>query len=240
MQEVTGAYFERKVRVESYQIGMSGHIRLSALLRMEQETGDEHMDALGLGYEKLVGDGVAILLVANRVQIARLPVRNELLTVSTRPRGTAGVQMFRDFAFSSGGEALARIRQVTVCVDPATHRPLRPEALYRYGIFRHEAMPREGRVDRLRPPEGLPVLGERPVRYSDLDTNNHLTNTIYGDIVEDFLPEDFRDYRFAQINYVAESKLGDVLRMRGGEEGGRFVLRGENRAGLGFSAAVGA
>ena len=236
--QITGDYFERPVRVESYQIGASGHIRLSALLRMEQETGDEHMDALGLSYEKLIEDGVAILLTANRVQVKRLPVRNEELIVSTRTRGTFGVQMFRDFLFQSAGEVLVQIRQVTVCVDPATHKLLRPEALYQYGIFKRETLPREDRVPRMHPPENLPFLGDRPVRYSDLDMNRHLTNTIYGDIVEDFLPDAFRDYHFAQINYVAESKLGDSLHVSGGEKAGQFLLVGRNQKGIGFTALV--
>ena len=239
MENITGAFFQRKVRVESYQIGAAGHVRLSALLRMEQETGDEHMDALGLSYERLYQEGLAILLTANRVQIHRFPARNEELTVTTTPHGTAGVQMYRNFSFESGGETLATIRQVTVCADPKTHKPLRPDALYRYGAFEPMTTPREDRVPRLRPPEDLPFLGERPIRYSDLDMNQHLTNTIYGDIVEDFLPESFRAYRFAEIHYLSESFLGETLQIHGKVlDGERFLLTGQNQRGTGFSAVI--
>lgn len=230
--------FTRETRVECHQIGAAGRVRLSALLRMEQETGEEHMDALGLPYERLLREGVALLLTSNSVRVRRMPQRNEQLHICTRPRGVEGVRFYRDFSFRNGEEELLFIRQASVCVDAHTHKPLRPDALYRYHVFREEKLPAADRVKRIRCSEALRPLGERPIRYSDLDYNQHLTNTIYGDIVEDFLPADWRDFSTVQIDYVGESQLGDSLHIFGGEQDGSYVLLGKNQSGVGFAARV--
>ena len=235
-QQVQTDYFERQAQVESYEIGANGRVRLSALLRMEQETGDEHMDALGLGYERMQQDGIAVLITENSVTVQQMPVRGEKLRLTTRVLGSAGVHLYRDFVYYRGAEPLVHIRQVSVCVDWRSHRPLRPDALYQYGVFHREAVPREERVARVRFREPPPLLGERPVRYSDLDQNRHLNNTVYGDIVEDFLPEEFRNWQRVHISYIAEAKLGDVLLLCGERSAHSFGLTGLVDGAASFSA----
>ena len=48
---------------------------------------------------------------------------------------------------------------------------------------------------------------------SDLDENLHLNNTVYGDIMLDFLPENLAEYSVStvQINFRGEARLGDEL-----------------------------
>ena len=237
---VSAERFERNVRVECHEIGAAGRIRLSSILRMEQETSEEHMTALGLSYEKMLGDGIAMLITENQVQVFRFPVSKEQLHIVTRPAGAVGVHFYREFLFYSGTEQLMQVRQVSVCVDCSTHRPLRPDALYQYHVFQKKPVPPEQRVKKIRVKPNLAVLGERPIRYSDLDMNRHLTNTIYGDIVEDFLPESFRDWKRVQINYQTESLLGDVLQISGEEtvQEKEFVLAGQSGGTIRFSTAI--
>lgn len=231
------AKFERKARVASYQIGAAGNIRLSALLRMEQETGEEHMDGIGMGYEWLMKEQKAFLITTNQVMIHRLPQRNEQLTIITRPLGTSGVQFYREFSFQSEGKEIVRILQVSVVVDFREHKPLRPEKIYEYRIFCPLQAEKKERPPRLRFEE-MPKLGERPIRYSDLDRNGHLTNTIYGDIIEDFLPETFRNYHNVQINYQKESKLKDTLELFGEVHNGGFAIQGIHHGEIGFTALI--
>ncbi|MCH3973136.1 MAG: thioesterase [Oscillospiraceae bacterium] len=243
MQKTVGASqsagFERTVRVESHQIGASGKMRLSALLRMEQETGEEHMDQVGLGYEKMLQDGIVLLITENSVRLQRMPVRNEQLRIVTNALGAVGVHLYREFLFYSGEEKVADIMQASVCVDSKTHRPLRPQkAIFKYNVFPDNIVPQEKQVPKIRVNEDLPLLGERPVRYSDLDMNHHLTNTIYGDIVEDFLPEEYRAWQQVHISYMAEAVLGDMLQIQGERRKNGFLLSGRKQGIRSFSALV--
>ena len=236
---VTVEEYSRTVQIASYEVGANEKIKLSVLLRMAQETSEQHLGELGIGYERLKADGIVFLMTNYRLLIKRLPVHNDVLTIKTHPRGTVGVQFYRDFVVYADGEEIARIMQTSVSANPDTHKILRPKVFLAYNIFQDAKVPPEDRVDRLTVPEGLPLLGERPIYYSDLDFNHHLNNAVYGDVLMDFLPAEMRrqPLRKIQISYISESNLGETLKIYGGPtEGGGFFLYGDHERGLSFSA----
>ena len=50
---VTVEEYSRTVQVASYEVGANEKIKLSVLLRMAQETSEQHLGELGIGYERL-------------------------------------------------------------------------------------------------------------------------------------------------------------------------------------------
>ena len=58
-------------------------------------------------------------------------------------------------------------------------------------------------------------LGQRTVRWSDLDGNGHLYSANYGDIIWDYLPCDLQERtpREFYINYNHEATFGETLRL---------------------------
>ena len=106
---VTVEEYSRTVQVASYEVGANEKIKLSVLLRMAQETSEQHLGELGIGYERLKADGIVFLMTNYRLLIKRLPVHNDVLTIKTHPRGTVGVQFYRDFVVYADGEEIARI-----------------------------------------------------------------------------------------------------------------------------------
>ena len=115
---VTIEEYSRTVQVASYEVGANAKIKLSVLLRMAQETSEQHLGALGIGYERLKADGIVFLFTNYSVSIKRMPVHNDVLTIKTHPCGTAGVQFYRDFVFYADGEEIVRIMQTSVSADP--------------------------------------------------------------------------------------------------------------------------
>ncbi len=98
--------------------------------------------------------------------------------------------------YAENGTLLINVMQTTVLADAETHKVQRPQALKQFGFYpenvieaggAHGALFRSGRACQL--------LGERRVFHSDLDANGHMNNTVYGDIVWDFLPPDVRGRR---------------------------------------------
>ncbi|NLG93478.1 MAG: hypothetical protein GX485_08025 [Clostridiales bacterium] len=169
-----------------------------------------------------------------------MPVRNEEITIKTHPRGVCGAQFYRDFKIYSGDEQIIDVLQTSVVADPISHKVLRPKKFLEYGVFSGEKVAPEDRVRKTEIPEDLPFMGERPIRYSDLDYNCHLNNTIYGDIVTDFLPGEVDGFRYAeaQINYINESALGDVLKIYAARKDGFVMMKGVNARGCGFTATA--
>jgi medium-chain acyl-[acyl-carrier-protein] hydrolase len=232
--------YSREMVVASYDIDAQSVLKLSVLLRMCQETCGEQMDLLGLSYEKMCADGIVFLIITNRVKIKRMPGRGEVLTVQTHPRGSIGAQFYRDFKVFSNGELLVEVMQTSISADASSHKVLRPKQFLQYGIFTDEKMPKDDRIERVEIPENLPLVGERPIRYSDLDYNHHLNNTVYADILMDFLPggASGRTCAEAQIDYVHEGMLGDVLKIYAEEENNRILMQGVHTRGCGFTASA--
>ena len=227
------------MRVKTYDVGPNSKLKLSALLRVCQEVSERHLESVNMGYTAMKEKGLVFLIISNAARICRLPFLGEELQIRTHPRGTMGVQFYRDYEFWSGEELLIRVMQTSVSVDPVEHKLLRPKVFLSQGVFFDEKVPREEKIDKIAPQE-LPQLGVREIRYSDVDYNHHLNNTIYGDIAMDFLPEALREKQFAyeQIDYVSEALLGETLRICGGEFDGGYLVQGYHERGLSFSALM--
>lgn len=232
--------YARTVRVASYEVGAQCILKLSVLLRMCQETSEQNLTLLGLSYEKMCADGIVFLLITNQAKIRRMPVHNETVTIKTHPRGVSGAQFYRDFKIYSGEEPIIDVMQTSIIADANTHKILRPKQFLNYGVFSGEKVPDEDKIGKIVVPEDLPFVGDRPVRYSDLDYNMHLNNTVYGDILTDFLPGGVigRQFSQVQINYLTESALGDTLKIHAGERDGRVFMQGINARGCGFTASA--
>ena len=227
------------MRVKTYDVGPNSKLKLSALLRVCQEVSERHLESVNMGYTAMKEKGLVFLIISNAARICRLPFLGEELQIRTHPRGTMGVQFYRDYEFWSGEELLIRVMQTSVSVDPVEHKILRPKVFLSQGVFFDEKVPREEKIDKLAPQE-LPQLGVREIRYSDVDYNHHLNNTIYGDITMDYLPESLREKQFSyeQIDYVSEALLGEELVIRGGETAEGFLVQGYHERGLSFSALL--
>ena len=227
------------MRVKTYDVGPNSKLKLSALLRVCQEVSERHLESVNMGYTAMKEKGLVFLIISNAARICRLPFLGEELQIRTHPRGTMGVQFYRDYEFWSGEELLIRVMQTSVSVDPVEHKILRPKVFLSQGVFFDEKVPREEKIDKITPQE-LPQLGVREIRYSDVDYNHHLNNTIYGDIAMDFLPEALREKQFAyeQIDYVSEALLGETLRICGREFDGGYLVQGYHERGLSFSALM--
>ena len=229
--------WQEEFTVTSFDAGPDRTLRIARLLQWLQETAERHLKAFDIGYEALRDGGLVFLIARSWLKIHRMPRLSETLTVVTRPCGTQKAQFFRGYEVYVGEELCAEAVQTSVSADPESHRILHPREFARFGFD-----PACGGEPAMIPPKlktgDLPVIGERVIRYSDLDYNDHLNNAIYADFITDFIPGGMHGRRIAelQINYVNESLLDDAVILHGEESAGRFVLYGENPRGRGFDA----
>lgn len=233
--------YSRSLTVPSYDVGPGDTLKPGSALRLAQETSEQHLGRLGVGYEELrAKTGLVFFIVSSTAWISRFPARGERIRISTRPRGQRRAEYYRDFRFfGAGDELLLRVMQVTVLADARTHRVTRVRNMEEFGAKAVMPVDPSELVERLSIPEGLPPLGERRVFHSDLDANGHMNNAVYGDVVWDFLsPAARRAAKGIRIDYRGETAEGDALRVFGGARDGAFYLRGENANGLSFCGSV--
>ena len=90
------------------------------------------------------------------------------------------------------------------------------------------------KLNKLKIPEDMQLWGVRQICFSDLDFNGHMSNSIYGNIIEDYLPYNYindsnlirKELYKLQINYVKESKLKDSMSVYGKELEQGFIMTG--------------
>lgn len=230
--------YENHWRVATFEVDAQSEMKLSTMLRICQETSEKHLAALGVGYEKLKADGMVFLIAKSESLIKRMPAHTEELRIVTKPQGVKGAEFYRDYEFFVGEESIAYVMQTSVAANTQTHRILHPRKFAAYGLDASVNGLTEHLLSRIKTGE-LPFLGERVIRYSDLDYNGHLNNAIYGDIFYDFVPGGMMGKKITrvQINFVNESLLGETIRIFGEEQDGQVLLYGENSRGRAFEAS---
>ncbi len=235
------AEYGRTLSVPVYDVGPDDKLKLGSVLRLSQETSEQHIHRMGAGYEEMRRKtGMVFFIISTRIRIRRLPVHAETITIRTHPRGRGGAQFYRDFLFYDKNEnMIISVLQTTVVADSATHKVLRPQTIRQFGIYPEEIVPPEKRMGRLEIPRELLFRGERKVFYSDLDANGHMNNSVYGDVISDFLPQKIIEgMKEVQIHYIAEAEKGDIVKIFGGETGACYFLRGDTPRGISFTAEV--
>lgn len=226
--------YTQQVKLTTYDMDASNTLRPSAMLRYCQEACELHLACYGLTHEKMQGDGIIFVFTRAGGVVHRWPRQHDPITIVTRARGVVGVQFYRSFDFYCGDEHLAEVLQASVVVSTQEHKLLRPKVFLDYGVGAGENSGQK--LDRMNLPKEIPIVGEREVRYSDLDYNGHVNNSVYSDIFCDYVPGGMhgRALREFQIHYVMESREGEVLQIQREERDGQILMRGVNPRGVSF------
>lgn len=206
--------YTKTMAVELFEVDRWDRMKLSWLMRRQQQGGEEQLQQMGIGYETLIGQGMVFLLSKVVLEVKRLPKTGDLVQIHTCPLPCKGAQFFRETSMTTPqGEELVHFHTAWMLVNPQDHKILRPTAFpytltfgqpdYDPAIFKFKAAQGE-------------EAGVRPVYYSDLDINHHVNNAVYGDMCLDFLPpqalEGHEVAAFA-IHYISEARPGDKLQI---------------------------
>lgn len=189
------------------------NLKLSALLRFMQNAATAHYESLGVGRMKLISEGFVFLLSKIALKVKEMPKADETVTLTTWEYGLKGAYFIRNFAFSTENcENAVTAQTLWVVANPETHSIVRPSD------FPHPVNANPIEVDvvagKVSERECEAVRSEkRVVRYSDIDCNGHMNNTVYADISTDILFNHTGavNVREFSINYNRECRAGDTL-----------------------------
>jgi len=212
--------YEDTTRITYYDLDYHGKIKLSALLRMVHVAADVNAKTLGVGYNVLAPLGITFVLQRFGVFITRMPVYDEDITIRTWPSDVSkGTFLRRGDMHDKNGEKIMEWASLWLLFDINARRVLRPSALpvplTGLGELGVTIMP-----EKLQLNEDFGAEYNRyrhKASYRDADTNMHINNSIYGDLVgnaifpesEIVLPRP--NWTQVQINYLAEVRLGEEV-----------------------------
>ena len=201
--------------VSDLQCDRFGRLKSSAILWFVQEMAGRHCLHLALDWDTLASKGMFWAIIRHRVQITRLPVKNETIRIETWPMPTTRVAYPRNVvAFDAAGKELFRTTSLWVLMDIESRTMILPgkSGVQVDGVLRGGELPVPGSLS----PMTLSGAQERTVSFTDLDINGHMNNCRYLDWAADLLGSDFHRshaIRDITLGYLSEAREGDRLQL---------------------------
>ena len=220
---------EKKITVASFDVFPNSTMKPSALQQYMQQLAREDCDAMGYTYMMMREVNMVFVLTKLGLKMNKPVFAYDELTVKTYQNRVSGITWEREFEFYRDGEEVIHATTQWVVVKYDTRQIVRPRD------FPGDIVSAELECNTISLPRAfdtaeLDFVGDRVVRLSDLDENDHLNNCVYSAISLDALPFD-RKANFVSELYIIfrqEARLGDVLRLSAAEKETGFVVSAYN------------
>ncbi|MCE5249770.1 hypothetical protein LLG96_06070 [bacterium] len=212
--------------VRTYEIDAAGRLSVVSLCNYLQDAAGNHAHELGLSIHDLNTRNYTWVLSRLVVNMKQYPVWKDRLTVRTWPSGIHRLFALRDFSITdSGGSVIGVASSGWLVIDTLTRRPVRIEPFIenlivipdRAVVHSFEKLPQPARIDNER---------QFNVRYGDLDINGHVNNVSYIGWTIESVPRTVLESSVLselEIDYLAETYLGDRVIARSGSQDGDRV-----------------
>lgn len=178
--------------VKIYECDRKRQLRLHCLFNLLQDAADTHADALGVGYGYCLSRAIGWVGANYHLKINRLPLWREEFVLTTWASGKTAVSGIRDFKAETGnGELLFFASSRWALIDRKTLRPAAvAKNLPDYAL--HDERMIDTAFPTIPPPEKHDFSALFPVRYDDIDVNDHVNNAVYPLWAAESVPRDFR------------------------------------------------
>jgi acyl-ACP thioesterase len=231
--------YAKKQKITYYDLDLLGRVKLSALLRMVHIAADANATELGIGFEKMSALNMSFILQRFGLTTARMPAYGETVTIRTWADSVArGTFIRKGDMFDENAKKIMEWASLWILFDIAERKILKPSALpvelpkcLDHGV--------QTTPEKIIMPENFSQkISEHThiVRYADVDTNKHMNNSIYGDLIFNAL--DSQNWRDIQINYLAETLKGEEIEVVAYHSNDNFLVKGETPARIAFAAGV--
>ena len=221
-------YITAPHKVSIHEIDINGNLYPSVLLTLMQEAAHGQFDEAGnniktMRTEKNLGLWVTRIAISVYDKIWEDDV---VCARSSPTNDSRGLMFNRCYQLVRGDEVVAEAISVWTLLDTKEMKPIR----FSDTDF---GMPFEDPIEISAParfpfPRDMEIVeaGRHKVRYSDIDYNQHLTNTRYPNLICDMLPslEGKRVSEFS-ISFVNQAETGEDLTFLVGEADGAYFVR---------------
>ncbi len=229
-------YLDHTFEVSSCDMDVWGFLRPTAILNLCQESAYMHSTTMGFGFEHLKANDLAWVLSRVRVEIERLPVWHEKITVRTWHKRESGLFGVRDYIFFDGEQKpIIKVTSSWLIINRSTRRVMRidrvfggADGVYSVSSYAQDAL--ESEAEKIDFAEVGMGLGDHSVRYSDLDVNEHVNNAKYLEWACDYSPRQMeRGVQLSgfSLNFNHEAKYPETICLSRGASDNPLTIKGE-------------
>ena len=231
--------------VPSYLCDRNDRLHPWAAVRLCQEVTEYHSNTLGVGFDKLVADNRAWVIVRSYYEFLSRPAAFEKVTLNTWPRGNDGLFAFRDYRINDAdGNVLLTGTSYWSMIDFERRRVLRLGSYIDAYEVHDELATGKTTIDKIQMPEfeEADSIVCMQSRHSMIDHTGHVNNSEYIKWIFDALNElqfDFDRPFSLTLNFQHETKPGDTVNVMARHLGDTFFAQVTNSQGIGVTAKIG-
>ena len=188
--------------------------RLSKILDLCQNVATIHSDGIGYGTKGMMDRGWAWLVTGMRIRIYKYPIADREVECRTWSRGIKGILAKRDYEiFDDSGEKIIIGTSSWALFNLTEQKLMRAPQEMQDAYQKIDRSVFEGEDEtRLKDNEIVEVEKEFEIGKRDIDTNHHLNNARYFDLISEVLPDDLdvKEFECAykkQIRYKEKVKV---------------------------------
>ncbi|MBQ9585479.1 MAG: hypothetical protein IJR20_05720, partial [Muribaculaceae bacterium] len=199
-------------KVTTSSCDCNGKLKIFSALQMMQDCSEMWIESEPTVKKFFNDQNMAQLLATRQVEIVRLPLFKEDLTVTTSVYEVKPMFGFRNtFIRDAQGVPCLKTWSMGAFVDLSTGRLKRIDEATIASIAINDKQDMNYRDRRIiLPHEGDVTLDPVRVMRADIDYNRHMNNAHYVRIAMELLPEDF-EVKGMRMEYRVPAKLGDQL-----------------------------
>ena len=201
----------------NYQVTTStcdseGRLKLYSALQMMQDCSEMWIDSEPGVKQYFTEQNMAQLLASRQVEVMRVPLFKESLTVTTSVYGMKPMFGFRNtFIYDASGNPCYRTWSMGAFVDKTTGKLKRVDEATIASMQLEPQLEMNYRDRRIiLPRTGGEVMEPVKVLRADIDYNRHMNNANYVRMAMELLPADF-EVKGLRVEYRVAAKLGDTL-----------------------------
>lgn len=212
-----GKIAEKEYEIHYYEVDYKRRVLLTSIMNYFNDICTEQSDKLGISIDFMKEKGIAWIIYKWDIDIKRYPVYGEKIKVGTEPYSFRKFYAYRKFWIEDeAGSIIVTANTVWFLIDTARRKPLRvSENMYdAFGVSpdKNDALD----IRKLSVPGDTDLVREFSVRYSDIDTNNHVNNVNYAAwVLETVPPQVAMKYALKNISLVYEKETfyGEVIKV---------------------------
>lgn len=236
--------YEVQNRITYYDLDFNAGMKLSSIIKMVHIAADVNANELGIGFRTLSPLNMSFVIQRFGLKVTQMPMYDDVVTVRTWPAEMArGTFIRKGDMYDKNCNKLMEWASLWILFDIESRKILKPSALP-VAVPTITNIPVDISPNKVVLPPNIQNTSQHihTVRYADVDTNMHMNNAIYGDVISNaaynILDKASPKWQEIQINFLGETKFGDEIDVTAYENAGTFYVKGNANEQPSFLAQI--